>query len=476
MEETKATQYNTCKPWQIYAWSTHDLVANAFLMVMNFVSYLAVGEYAILTATASLIITASRLLDGITDPLVAVLVDRMGGKFGRYRPMMVLGYIIMSIAILCMFFFCIPGNIVTFILLYVLYIVGYTFYNTAAGGGRAILTNDPVQRGKMGRWIAIFIQVFAVAFSFYGSAYVMRKHGGLKTSAFQEIAITMIVFAGLCVIASVIALKDKDKPEFYGGIVSEKVSLKDIFTTLKGNRNLRWVIVAASSDKLAQTCASNAGVRTMVWGIVAANYAFSGQLDLFCLIPMMLVMMYGTKLAMKMGNKVATIRFAAISIASAAVLVLLFTLGDPTQIGTNIPFTILFLLVYCVFTGSRGVGNAVVRPMIADVTDEELDRTGKFLPGIINATYTFVDKFISSLAATIVGLVLAAIGYSSSMPQIGDPVTGPVLAAAMFIWMGMPIIGWVCSIIAMKFYDLDPAKVEKIQASVAEKKKALAGK
>ena len=71
---------------------------------------------------------------------------------------------------------------------------------------------------KMGRWIAIFIQVFAVAFSFYGSNYVMRKHGGLKTSAFQEIAITMIVFAGICVIASVIALKDKDKPEFYRGI------------------------------------------------------------------------------------------------------------------------------------------------------------------------------------------------------------------------------------------------------------------
>ena len=165
-----------------------------------------------------------------------------------------------------------------------------------------------------------------------------------------------------------------------------------------------------------------------------------------------------------------------ISIVSAAVLVLLFTLGDPTKIGTNIPFTILFLLVYCVFTGSRGVGNAVVRPMIADVTDEELERTGKFLPGIINATYTFVDKLISSLAATIVGLVLAAIGYSSSMPQIGDPVTGPILVAAMFIWMGIPIIGWACSIVAMRFYDLDPAKVEKIQASVSEKKKALANK
>ena len=49
MENAKDIQYNRVKPWQIYAWSIHDVVANCFLFLMNFVLYLAIGEYAILT-------------------------------------------------------------------------------------------------------------------------------------------------------------------------------------------------------------------------------------------------------------------------------------------------------------------------------------------------------------------------------------------------------------------------------------------
>lgn len=62
MENAKDIQYNRVKPWQIYAWSIHDVVANCFLFLMNFVLYLAIGEYAILTTTIFLILTGSRIL------------------------------------------------------------------------------------------------------------------------------------------------------------------------------------------------------------------------------------------------------------------------------------------------------------------------------------------------------------------------------------------------------------------------------
>ena len=73
-------QYNRVKPWQIYAWSIHDVVANCFLFLMNFVLYLAIGEYAILTTTISLILTGIRILDGITDPIIAYIVERTDSK------------------------------------------------------------------------------------------------------------------------------------------------------------------------------------------------------------------------------------------------------------------------------------------------------------------------------------------------------------------------------------------------------------
>lgn len=466
-------QYNECKNWQIICFSLNTLIGNSFMLLMNFVSYLAVGEYAILTGVASIIITASRLLDGVTDPVIALIVDKTNCRFGRYRPMMVLGYILLTVSVLAMYFFCIGGNIIVFILLYVLYIIGYTFLNTASGGARSVITNEPTQRGQIGRWCGIMMQIVAVGFSFYMSNYLARKHRGINIGALQELAMTAIIIAGVCLVLSVLALRDKDKPEYYQGLNKESLRIKDVWKILKGNRNLQMMIVAASSDKLAQQTAGNAAVTMLIWGIVAGNYAFSGQLNLITLVPMILIMFYGTHIAMRKGSRNATIKYSLLNIASGFAIAALFVFGNPKMIGKSIPVTLVFLVLYCIYSGGKGVTNAVVQPMLSDVADYELYRTGKFMPGVVNAVYSFVDKLITSLSATIVGLILSMIGYADTMPQATDPYSTKILVVGLFIWLGLPIIGWTCSVIAMKWYDLDTKRMEEIQREIAEKKKAM---
>ena len=56
-------------------------------------------------------------------------------------------------------------------------------------------------------------------------------------------------------------------------------------------------------------------------------------------------------------------------------------------------------------------------PMIADCTDYEVARTGAYAPGIIGTIFSFVDKVVSSLSTTIVGFLLAGIGYTSTLPH-----------------------------------------------------------
>lgn len=43
----------------------------------------------------------------------------------------------------------------------------------------------------------------------------------------------------------------------------------------------------------------------------------------------------------------------------------------------------------------------------------------------------------------------------------------------MILSVGMPVVGWICNIIAMKFYELDRERMVEIQKDIAEKKKAL---
>lgn len=81
-------------------------------------------------------------------------------------------------------------------------------------------------------------------------------------------------------------------------------------------------------------------------------------------------------------------------------------------------------------------------PMMADCTDYELYRSGRYVPGMVATVYSFVDKLISSFATTIVGIFVAAIGYTSTTPQIGDELTTGIFIVTMFLYNGMPILGW----------------------------------
>jgi len=466
------TQYHGVKNWQVFAYSAGNLVSNVFLLLMMFVSYLAVGGYGIMTVAAGYIVTGSRIFDGITDPIVGFIVDKTDSKFGRYRPVMVIGWAVMAAAIFCMWFFCVGSGIVMFIALYVIYIIGYTLWNTGYNSARNVVTNEPKQRMMVGRISALYMLLFASVFSFYTSNYLIPKHAGINIPALQEMALTASVVSVICLVICVLSLGTKDKPEYYGSTTAEKVTFRDLFKLLKGNRNLQMMIAAAASDKLASSTSGNSAITTMVWGIIVGNYAFQGQLSLINLIPTILIMFIGTQSAIKKGNKNATIVYSWVSIVFSLVIVAMFVFGDPTQIGTSIVVTVIFIIVNILRAGGMQVTTSIIGPMCADIADYELYRTGKFVSGMVLSAYTFVDKMVSSLSSTLVGVVIAAIGYSTVMPQIGDASTPAILYTAMFLWMGVPVLGWLCSIVAMKWYDLTPERMQEIQQVNNERKTA----
>ena len=67
----------------------------------------------------------------------------------------------------------------------------------------------------------------------------------------------------------------------------------------------------------------------------------------------------------------------------------------------------------------------------------------------------------------IVGYGLILVGYQD-LPKVGDPLTPGIFWLTMFLFFGMPILGWVASLIAMKFYPLDKEKMEEVQLKIAD--------
>lgn len=477
MDTTNTVKYRKAKPWQLYLFSVHDLLLISFLFVMSYITYLGAGYYGLLATTVAMIATASRIFDAITDPVIAFIVERTDGKFGRYRPTMILGWIISAIAILCMYFFCVGANVITFILIYAVYVIGYSFMMTSQGGARVAFTNEPVQRNRLGLFMGILTSFASMAFNFYCTNYLVPKHNGvIDLGTMQELCITMLVASFIVLVITVIALWEQDVPENYRSLTEEKVSPSDMFKVMKSNRNFQMILVACASDRIAMSIATNTSVIIAVWGIIAGNYEFYGTLGMIVFIPNILVSIFGNQIAIKMGKKTALRSFSVGSAVAGSLMIALFVLGDPTQIGRALPVTAVFLVLHCIFQACMAVTNGLRMPMLADVADYEMSRNGgKQIAGVISAGYSLVDKTIVAFATTVVGFAYAGIGYVTSLPQIGDQVTGSLVTVTMILWMGLPIVGYIMSIVAMKFYTLDNDTMKEVQARLTAMKAEAGG-
>ena len=127
-----------------------------------------------------------------------------------------------------------------------------------------------------------------------------------------------------------------------------------------------------------------------------------------------------------------------------------------------------FMLFFVLLNGCKSITNNMVVPMIADCSDYEQYRSGKFVPGLMGALFSFVDKIFAALGTAFVGLVMLLIGYNKTFPQIGDALTPVLRYTTIFLFCGTPIIGWVSSLIALKFYRLDKKKMNEIAAALQE--------
>ena len=468
--------YRKAKPWQICIAPMYEGVSNLFMVLMMFSSYIAAGGYGIAVATAGLIATGTRLFDGITDPLIALVCDRFNSKWGRIRILLAIGYLIICGSITCMFFVFPGKGIIAYTVCYMCYIIGYTFFCVASKAVPVVLTNDPVQRPKIFRWTMIYTSLITTLFTgLYLGVVLMPKYGGLTMEAFQELAITCMIGGTVLLVLSFIAITPVDKPEnFKNGGKKEKVSLRDCWNLIKGNRAMQLYILAASSDKLAQSAASQQAVNTLILGIIIGNYSFGGWMSFVTLPITIALLFWATKQVGKTSAREGVIRWSWIAIILNVIFVAFMVISDPTKISVAIVPTVLYTVLMVLKSAALTAGSACTGTMLPDIIDYEYNRSGNFMPSTVGACYSFIDKLISSLSTTIVGFCLAMIGYASAMPQPGDPSTPAVFWMAMFLSCGLPILGWICSLIAMKWYPLTKEKMIEIQEQNSERRRQAA--
>ena len=559
---------NRAKQWQIALFPFNNAATNVYFAFYNYFTYFALmhltgadqakaiggtiisGVLALAVSTfTSLFVPSMRIFDGITDPFLGGMMDKTKTKFGKFRPFMVIGNLMLAFSVILMMlisrlipFSVAPLRWVVFIVSYVIYVLGYTCQCAVTKAGQTCLTNDPKQRsqfviwnmiGQIGSIVLVNIMAGGIltneAICTKGllvyesetgmsaaaliaelaskgitpSAQVLEYIAGIPNglfaynqgaaygTQFYNIMVPFVVIiSAIYTIMAVAAISEKDRPEFWG--VSEKqASMKDYLGIIKGNKEIRWLVLSSGFNKLASTVATSSAVMFLIFGCLMGDY--NGLFIPFyalCFVFMGIFFMWGSKTAGTKGQKRGVTQFTVFAFLfyiGVLVLLCLYDNENPktwlslfsTEGGFHLTingYTVLFIIFYGCGYGAFNCCDNLTIPMIADCTDYETYRSGNYVPGIMGTIFSLIDKIISSLQTLLLTLfIIYLVPSLNALPAEGTPYMDGMKLSCIICFCLLPMASWLITTFCMTKYSLSGKKLQEIQAVNAVRKAAVLG-
>ena len=485
---------NRAKMYQLALFPMNNGATNVyFVLILSYIATFGNTVLAIATLFATSMITIMRVFDAITDPIIGAMMDRTNGKFGKFRPYMVIGNIIMALSAIALYIFTpmVPASkqwlrYVLFVALYAVWVIGYTFQTSVTRSAQSVLTNDPKQRP--------LFTIFNTVGSMAGMglmqvlAPMIRSNvGDYNTPDFYRVFAPLgIVISIILTILAIIGIWEKDNAKYFGiGGTQEKTKVSEYIDIIKSNKPMQRLMIAGGTCKLALSVATNMTVLCMLYGCMMGNYD-----GLY--LPMMVLgyvfsvpfFVLSVNTSQKKGQKASLQRYVGVALACYVVVIALLIMWQPGNPAMNLSimgenglslnlYTIIFILFFGLGYGAYYATADMPIPMVADCADYETYRSGKYIPGIMGTLFSLVDKLVSSLAATVVGIAVTIIGLEN-LPVAETPYAPGMNWVVIALFCIVPMVAWTITLLAMKGYELSGDRMKEIQAVNAKRKEAIA--
>lgn len=486
---------NRAKLYQLALFPLNNGATNVYyVLILTYIATFGNKVLGLAMVFASFMVTGMRVFDAVTDPIIGAMMDKTNGRFGKFRPFMVIGNVVMAISVIVLYCVTplIPANMMwlrytAFIVLYAVWVIGYTFQTSVTRAGQAVLTNDPKQRPLF----TIFNTIGSLAgmgvMQFIGPIMAGDRFAGDYNASWFAIMtpIGIIVSVSLTTLA-IIGIWEKDNSKYFGigGDKKQKLKVSEYVQIVKANKPLQRLMIAGGGCKLALSIATNITVLIMLYSCMMGNYD-SLYLPMMVLGYVFSVPFFAltVRTSQKKGQKASLmtyVRLALICYIGVLVLLLLWKHGDPTRnlsimgengLSINL-YTIAFILCFGIGYGAYYATADMPIPMVADCADYETYRSGRFIPGIMGTLFSLVDKLVSSLSATVVSIALLFIGVHD-LPTKLTPYVSGMNWVVIVLFCLIPMCAWALTLWAMKGYELDGARIKTIQAVNAARKAAI---
>lgn len=371
---------------------------------MNFMSDVAGLHVGAVGVLNTLLI----IWDAINDPIIGGIADRTNTKrFGKYRPHMIMGVLLW--AVIMVMLFTVPslpetGMWIYYIIALLLYSVFYTQFTVPWQALNSAMTRDPQERNLMltCRQYGGFIAGAVVGII---TMPIVQRSANPKTGWLISVGIVCIVMVitGLC------AANGAKRVDYYNSLPTpEKVHLKSQLHLITKNRAVICAALLLGTVTLVNTTSS--AISLYYLRCVVENVALK---SIFSIVSLLISLIFIPMMpaVLKKAGKIKTVLYGMALIVLPAIWLM------------------------------------IRRESMSDLE-------------------IVASSFFSSFSTTIVGVALAAVGYSA------DSVSQEVIDMIINIKIIYPFILLIVTGLILHFYPITPEFARKMRAELKERRTA----
>lgn len=393
-----------------------------FQIVATYFVFYATAVLGLSGTVIGLIIGIGVVWDAISDPIMGYISDfTRSQRFGRRHQYLWIGGIVTAGTNFVLWNLSpqLPEwlLLIAMALMLLLLKTGMTIYGTPYSALGAEMTHDHSERTKVQaiRMVCFMLGIFfatAVGMLLFFRATPEYPQGQLNPMGYQVMSLVTTAIVLVTSLVSILSTRHMIPLLNTRGIQTEKAGFSNFFKLLfkaYKHDNLRAIVLGYLFTNLASALLSTIGLHVY-------TYTFKMNSTIIALFAggQLLIAIFSQPLWLwlnKHQDKTASIRLGlSLSIAASLYFILCVAFK---------PFAIanLWVLAPFVILGGIGSGGLFTLPqaMVADAVDENALITGTRQEGIYYGTMTLTYKLSQSLAILMIGIIVDAVGFDSSL-------------------------------------------------------------
>ncbi|MGG5373170.1 MFS transporter [Enterococcus sp. AZ196] len=384
----------------------------------------------------------SRLLDGVSDPLLGFLIDRFPKtRFGKYKPILVLGTIICCINYLLVWFspLMFSGQkILAISVSYILLGITFDLMDIPLNSLIPVLTGRESERNVLSSIKGVSYTVGPTLLNI-AAPLILASYSNQVSGYLLLIVGTVIVVAFFTIVGT-LTLKERVIEEIDHTKEKKNYSIKDAVKILKVRE-----VATLFISMLFITAATNIFNGSLLYYLsyiikdtrllsLASFLGLFGALGAGVIVPII-------------SKKIGKIRLytAALVLISGAMLLLI---GFKSS-------RLVFLIGYVLVQSGLGFTNTLQYSISADNVDIIRKKLGFEPAALIASLNSLIMKFAMAVGGAIPGFILSYTGYVANQEQVGSASTGIIVATFV-----IPFVLYVLTMLVFNYgYGFSPNKL-----------------